>query len=67
MPDSEPDKPKPPIHLSPRNAAGLLKIMALTFLLASLAYGLARLLRLVFYQSIGVTENRTRTRRTSSG
>ena len=50
VPDSDPnpDKPKPPIHLSPRNADGLLKIVALTFLLASLAYGLARLLRVLF-------------------
>lgn len=47
MPDPDQDKPKPPIHLSPRNAEGLLKIVALTFFLASIAYGLARLLQLL--------------------
>lgn len=47
MNDSEPDDGKPPIHLSPRNADGLLKIIAATVFLASLAYGLARLLQLL--------------------
>lgn len=47
MPDPDQDRPKPPIHLSPRNADGLLKIVAITFFLASIAYGLARLLQLL--------------------
>ncbi len=48
MTKPDPDDRKPPIHLSPRNADGLLKILAATVFLASLAYGLARLLFVLF-------------------